>query len=111
MQLRGLGGALARVPADATAFAHRDRALFVAIVNVWMDPAEDAAMHRAWVTNLWDAVWPAASGTYVNFLDDDGEERIHEAYPDATFRRLADVKRRYDPDNLFRLNQNIPPMP
>jgi len=111
VQLRGLGGEMARVPADATAFAHRDRALFVAIVNVWMDPAEDAAMHRAWVTRLWDAIRPAASGTYVNFLDDDGEERIHEAYPDATFRRLAEVKRTYDPDNVFRLNQNIPPMP
>jgi FAD/FMN-containing dehydrogenase len=52
---------------------------------------------------------PAASGAYVNFLEAEGEERIREAYPEATYARLATVKRRYDPDNLFRLNQNIRP--
>ena len=60
-------------------------------------------------TAYYEALRPRATGVYSNFLEAEGEDRIHEAYPEATYRRLADIKRRYDPSNLFRLNQNIAP--
>jgi FAD/FMN-containing dehydrogenase len=110
VQLRGLGGAMARVGRDETAFAHRDKRYFVAIIGVWLDAAEDATPHRAWVQALWQQIRHEGSGVYVNFLEEDeGKERILDAYPAATFARLADIKRRYDPTNLFKFNQNIPP--
>jgi FAD/FMN-containing dehydrogenase len=109
VQLRGLGGAYGRVPADATAFAHRQRRYFVAVIAIWLDPAEDPAPHRAWTAALWEAIRHEGNGVYVNFLEDEGAARIREAYPGGTWERLAEVKRRYDPDNLFRFNQNVPP--
>ena len=109
VQFRGLGGAMARVPDDATAFAHRQRRYFVAILGVWLDPAEDGAPHEAWTAKLWEEMRHEGSGVYVNFLEQEGPERIHEAYPPATFNRLAEIKRRYDPTNLFHFNQNVPP--
>jgi len=109
IHLRGLGGAYARVPNDATAFAHRDRRFFVSVINVWLDASEDAATHEAWTTALWDELRPEGSGVYVNFLENEGVDRVREAYPGATWDRLAAIKHRYDPDNLFRYNQNIPP--
>jgi FAD/FMN-containing dehydrogenase len=109
IQYRGLGGAMARVGADATAFAHRERRYFVAIIGIWLDAAEDAAVHQAWTKALWRAIRPEGCGVYVNFLEEEGEARIREAYPAATFARLAAIKRRYDPGNLFRFNQNVPP--
>jgi hypothetical protein len=109
IQFRGLGGAMARVETDATAFAHRDQAYFVAIIGLWLDAAEDAAVHRGWTESLWQAVRPEGSGVYVNFLENEGAARVHEAYPPATYARLQEIKRRYDPENLFRFNQNIPP--
>jgi FAD/FMN-containing dehydrogenase len=66
-------------------------------------------MHRAWADDLLAALRPRASGVYSNFLDDEGPARVREAYPGLTYHRLADVKRRYDPTNLFRSNQNIVP--
>ena len=66
-------------------------------------------MHEAWVTDFAAALRQGDAGAYVNFLGDEGEARIREAYPGATWDRLAAIKRRYDPTNLFRLNQNIPP--
>ncbi len=109
VQFRGLGGALARVGADATAFAHRDRRYFVAIIAIWLDAAEDAAVHGAWTESLWQVMRPEGSGVYVNFLENEGAERVRDAYPPATYARLAAIKRQYDPGNLFRFNQNIPP--
>ena len=109
VQFRGLGGAMARVGADATAFAHRDRRYFVVIIGVWLDAAEDAAAHGAWTASLWQAIRREGAGVYVNFLEDEGADRVREAYPPATYARLADIKRRYDPGNLFRFNQNVPP--
>ncbi|HSK26946.1 MAG TPA: FAD-binding oxidoreductase [Jiangellales bacterium] len=106
-QLRVLGGAMARVPADATAFAHRDRRLMVNVAALYEDPAERPA-HEAWVRAL-SAELADGPGAYVNFLGDDGAARIHEAYPGDTWDRLVAVKRRYDPGNLFRLNHNVPP--
>ena len=111
IQFRGLGGAMARVGSDATAFAHRQRRYFVAIIGIWLDAAEDAAVHQAWTAALWQTIRPEGSGVYVNFLEEEGEARIRDAYPPATFARLAEVKRRYDPGNLFRFNQNVPPRP
>ena len=109
VHLRGLGGAFGRVPTDATAFAHRDRRYFVAVIAVWLDASEDPAPHERWTTALWEKVRHEGHGAYVNFLEAEGADRVRDAYPTRTFERLAAVKRRYDPDNLFRLNQNIPP--
>lgn len=109
LQLRALGGAMARIGGEATAFAHRDARYLVAMLAAWMDPAEDPAPHRAWVEALYEAIRPEGSGVYVNFLGNEGAARIKEAYPAATYARLAEIKRRYDPGNLFRFNQNILP--
>ena len=108
VQLRILGGAMARVPADATAFAHRDAPVMVVLLTLFEDVAE-TAVHAAWTQAFYEELAPRSTGVYVNFLEDEGEQRIREAYPAATYRRLAEVKRRYDPENLFRLNQNIVP--
>jgi FAD/FMN-containing dehydrogenase len=108
VQIRALGGAMARVPADATAFAHRDAPIMVIIVNLYEDPATEP-IHAAWTVALFDALAPNASGVYANFLEVEGEARILSAYPGGAYERLAEVKRRYDPSNLFQLNQNIRP--
>ncbi|MBE7554772.1 MAG: FAD-binding oxidoreductase [Anaerolineales bacterium] len=107
-QLRVLGGAVARVPADATAFAHRQRRMMANVAALYERP-DEAAQHEAWVTNFAAALRQGASGAYVGFLGNDGQARIREAYPSSTWDRLVAIKRRYDPTNLFRLNQNIPP--
>ena len=107
-QLRVLGGAMARVPADATAFAHRQSRIMANLAALRHDGADKAA-HEAWVGEFAAAIQQGEPRAYVNFLADEGEDRVHQAYPAGTWERLAQVKRRYDPDNLFRLNQNIPP--
>jgi FAD/FMN-containing dehydrogenase len=107
-QIRILGEAMARVDADATAFAHRDANVMVTIITPYEDIAE-APINAAWTHAFFEALRPRAIGVYSNFLEDEGEDRIREAYPEATYRRLAEVKRHYDPTNLFRLNQNIRP--
>ena len=108
-QLRVLGGALARVPADATAFAHRNSKIMVNIAALYEKP-EEKATHEAWVADFASALRQSDKGAYVNFLAEEGEERIRAAYPGSTWDRLAVVKARYDPMNLFRLNQNIQPV-
>jgi FAD/FMN-containing dehydrogenase len=70
---------------------------------------DEAAAHEAWVTSFAAALREGQAGAYVGFLGDEGEARIREAYPGHTWDRLAAIKARYDPTNLFRLNQNIPP--
>jgi FAD/FMN-containing dehydrogenase len=107
-QIRILGGAMARVPADATAFAHRDATVMIAMLTVFQDPSE-APLHEAWTQAYFEALAPKGIGVYSNFLADEGDARIREAYPAETYARLADVKRRYDPTNFFRKNQNIRP--
>jgi FAD/FMN-containing dehydrogenase len=109
-EVRVLGGAMARVPADATAFAHRDARILFALITSFEDPAE-AAIHEAWTQDYFADVAPKGTGVYSNFLAAEGEARIREAYPAATYERLAEVKRAYDPNNLFKLNQNIAPAP
>ncbi len=108
VQLRALGGAMARVPNDATAYAHRDSEVMVNVAAFY-EGDHDKADKLAWVHELMAAIKQSDDGAYVNFVGDEGEGRIHAAYPGATYQRLAGIKRRYDPDNLFRLNQNIPP--
>ena len=108
VQLRVLGGAMARVPQDATAFAHRDRKIMAIAVN-FFEGAEDYPTRAKWTKDTVAALDQGVSGVYVNFLRDEGTDRIHEAYPSPTFERLARIKAQYDPDNVFRLNQNIPP--
>jgi FAD binding domain/Berberine and berberine like len=107
-QLRVLGGAMARVPAEATAFAHRASRLMVFLAAIYERP-EDAAEHRAWVDRFAAALRDGDARAYVNFLGDESEARIRQAYPGSTWERLAAIKGRYDPTNLFHLNQNIPP--
>jgi FAD/FMN-containing dehydrogenase len=106
-QLRVLGGAMARVPAEATAFAHRDSRIMANVAALYQHP-DERPEHEAWVAGL-SAELSQGDGAYVGFLGDEGEERVRAAYPGATWERLAAIKARYDPDNLFRLNQNIPP--
>jgi FAD/FMN-containing dehydrogenase len=107
-QLRVLGGAMSRVPADATAFAHRASRIMVNLAALYNKPEEKPA-HEAWVADFARALEQGDRGAYVNFLGDEGEARIRAAYPGSTWDRLAAVKARYDPENLFRLNQNIAP--
>jgi hypothetical protein len=107
-QLRVLGGAMARVPADATAFAHRASKIMVNVASFYEGP-EDRVVRQSWVDDLAAALRQRDNGAYVNFLVDEGEARVREAYPDRTWDRLAAIKAGYDPTNLFHLNQNIPP--
>jgi FAD/FMN-containing dehydrogenase len=109
VQLRVLGGASARVPNDATAYAHRDSEIMVNIAAFYDGSEADRERKLEWATELMGAMHQTDDGVYVNFLADEGEARIRAAYPGATYERLAEIKRRYDPDNLFRLNQNIAP--
>jgi FAD/FMN-containing dehydrogenase len=108
VQLRVLGGAIARVPNDATAFAHRQSRI-MANIAVFYDGPEDRAVREAWAAELAAALRQGDAGAYVNFLGDEGQSRVRAAYPGPTWDRLAAIKAQYDPGNLFRLNQNIPP--
>ncbi len=108
-QLRVLGGAMARVPADATAFAHRASRILAVVAALHDGTPEDRAHRQAWVDELVATLRQDDHGAYVNFLADEGEARVREAFPGETWKRLAAVKRRYDPTNVFRLNQNVPP--
>ena len=105
-QLRVLGGQMARVPADATAFAHRDKRILAVLVNFYDGTPEDRARRQAWVDEFAGAMDQGVGGAYVNFLTTEGPRT---AYPGATWDRLVAIKQRYDPTNLFRLNQNVPP--
>jgi FAD/FMN-containing dehydrogenase len=113
VQLRVLGGAMSGVPADSTAFGHRDKPYMVTIINSWRDTSSGVDVvekHRAWTEAAWHMLQPHATGAYVNFLGDEGDEAVREAYPPDTYERLAAIKQRYDPTNLFKGNRNIPPI-
>jgi len=103
-----VGGAMARVAPNATAWSNRNAHFIMNAHTRWRDKAEDAAC-VAWARQLFEATAPFASGSvYVNFMPEDENDRVANAYG-ANYRRLAEVKRRYDPQNLFRMNQNIRP--
>jgi FAD/FMN-containing dehydrogenase len=103
-----LGGAVGRVADEATAYGHRQAGWDYNAYAMWTEPRE-ADRHIAWVRDFAEAMQPWAIGAYVNEMVDEGEERVRAAYPPETYRRLAALKRKYDPTNLFRLNQNIKP--
>jgi FAD/FMN-containing dehydrogenase len=107
-QIRVLGGAMARVPVDATAYAHRKRRIMVNVAALY-ERREEADVHEDWADLLAAALRQGDAGVYVNFLGDEGAARVREAYPGSTWERLAAIKRRYDPSNFFRLNHNVPP--
>jgi FAD/FMN-containing dehydrogenase len=107
-QFRVLGGAMARVPADATAFAHRTSRIMVNVAALF-ENVDDRPKFEGWVQEFAEEIQQDDLGAYVNFLEDEGPERVRAAYPGGTWDRLREIKRRYDPTNLFRLNQNIPP--
>jgi FAD/FMN-containing dehydrogenase len=106
VQVRVLGGAMARVPDDATAFAHRGRRVMLNVAAMYQRP-EEAATHEAWASDTAAALRSGEDGAYVGFMGDEGEARVREAYPGSTWDRLTEIKRRYDPTNVFRLNQNV----
>jgi FAD/FMN-containing dehydrogenase len=107
VQLRVLGGALAQVANDATAFAHRDRGLFINVAAMYVDG--DHAGNQAWADGLANALGKNGAGGYVGFMGEEDEATLRAAYPGGTWERLRELKRRYDPENLFHLNHNIPP--
>ena len=105
-----LGGALSRVAETDTAYGQRDVAYNVNINAVWTAEDGDGERHIAWARDFFDALEPRARGrVYVNFLGDEGPERVRAAYGAEKYDRLVELKRTYDPTNLFRLNQNIEP--
>ena len=108
-----INGAVTRVAEDATAFNHRQAPYNLLIVGIWPEPSGTDA-HIQWVRSTWDAIQRFSSGgVYVNYLgqtEDEGAERIQEAYGVTKYERLLELKKRYDPTNLFRLNQNINPL-
>jgi FAD/FMN-containing dehydrogenase len=107
-QFRILGGAMARVSNDATAFAHRSSRIMVSVAAFYTGP-EDRPGREQWVLDFASALEQGDRGVYVNFMGDESTERVRAAYPGSTWTRLAAIKARYDPCNVFRLNQNIPP--
>ncbi len=108
MHLYPVDGACHRVAPDATAFGHRDANFNMVIVSAWEDPADDEA-NRQWVRDYSDAITPHSEpGGYINFMGVDDDDRVPANYG-GNYDRLLDVKRKYDPGNLFRMNQNIQP--
>jgi FAD/FMN-containing dehydrogenase len=107
-----LGGAVRRIDADATAFNHRDAEYSFLCIGSCA-PGEDADKCVRWAREFWQAMQPyASSAMYVNYLGqeaDEGADRIKAAYGPQKYQRLAALKKKYDPTNLFRLNQNIEP--
>jgi FAD/FMN-containing dehydrogenase len=111
MALEQLGGAVSRMDAEETAFAHRERPYCFLCLGMCADSAEVEACVR-WARRFWEAMQPFAAGVYVNYLGteaDEGAERVRAAYGSAKYQRLAALKARHDPSNLFRVNQNIRP--
>ena len=108
IHLHHVGGAVARVPADATAYGERAAPYLVNIIARWADAATDTAQID-WARGLYSAIEPATTGgSYVNFMSV-GDDRIEATYGAAKFERLSRLKDAWDPENLFHLNQNIRP--
>ncbi|HJP65451.1 MAG TPA: BBE domain-containing protein, partial [Actinomycetota bacterium] len=104
-----MGGEVGRFGPDESAFGVGRSARFAVNVNAVAQPDEDFDASVQWCRDAFDALEPHASGTYTNFLDQGEQDRVAAAYGPATFDRLRALKARYDPDNFFRMNQNIPP--
>ena len=108
VQLRVFGGAMARVPDDATAFGWRDRPALLWLITPDKDLAR-AAANEAWTAAFRAELRADGPATYVNFMGDEGADAVRNAYPASSYARLRELKRRYDPDNVFRANHNIRP--
>ena len=106
--LAQMGGAPSRVPADATAYAFRSPRFTMNVHTRWADASDDSKCFN-WARDIWEATKPFARGVYVNFISDEGEDRVRDAYPKDTWDRLVKLKTKYDPTNFFRMNQNIRP--
>jgi len=106
-----MGGAISDVDEDDTALGRRDVAWCYHALAMWMEPDQETAdAHMAWARGLADDIRPhTTTGVYLNFTSDEGEDRVRSSYGPEKYDRLVALKDRYDPDNLFRLNQNIPP--
>jgi hypothetical protein len=108
MHLYPVNGAAQRVGKNDTAYSFRDALFAEVIVGVDPDPA-NAEKISSWCRNYWDALHPfSAGGAYVNFMMDEGQERVQATYRD-NYQRLVEIKSKYDPNNFFRVNQNIRP--
>jgi FAD/FMN-containing dehydrogenase len=102
-------GAVNRVGQDATAFSHRSARYNLTALSTWTDPSE-SERHSEWTREFSEAVQPLSTGgVYVNYMGQEGEERVKAAYAPATYEKLVALKNRYDPGNFFCLNQNIKP--
>ena len=109
MHLQHLGGQVRRVGEDEMAFSHRDALCVLNIVTKWKDPRE-SEKHIKWTRDFEAAMRPySTGGVYVNFLGEEGEDRVKAAYGPEKYARLVALKNKYDPTNFFRLNQNIKP--
>ena len=109
LHVHHMGGAAARMARDSAAFPHRDAPYVVNLISRWADPAEDDAQ-IAWGRDVYASLDDhTTGGAYINFLSDEGPDRIRAAYGEEGYARLQALKRRYDPDNLFHRNQNIRP--
>ena len=108
MHLYPVNGAAQRVGKNDTAYSFREALFAEVIVGVDPDPANNEKI-TAWCKSYWDALHPySAGGAYVNFMMDEGQDRVQATYRD-NYQRLADIKKKYDPKNFFRVNQNIRP--
>jgi berberine-like enzyme len=107
-QIRVLGGAMARVQPEATAFSQRDAQVLIAAMSMF-DIGADAGPSDAWTAAFFAAFLNRMTGVYANFLGAEGDERVRSAYPNGAYESLAAIKRRVDPGNVFRLNQNVRP--
>jgi FAD/FMN-containing dehydrogenase len=108
MHLYPIDGAAHRVPRNDTAFSYREANWSMVIAGVDSNPANKERI-TAWAKEYWEALHPfSAGGAYVNFMMEEGQSRVEATYRD-NYKRLSEVKRKYDPQNLFRVNQNIPP--
>jgi hypothetical protein len=99
---------MARVAPGATAFSQRDANVLVAAMAMF-EVGADAGPADAWTARFFETFVPKMTGVYANFLGDEGPDRVRAAYPHGAYETLASIKRRHDPANLFRLNQNVPP--
>lgn len=108
-QLRALGGAVSRVPADATAYGHRNSKIMANLAVLYQN-IDDKPTHEKWVDEFQNAITQSDKGAYVNFINTVGENELNAAYSSTTLGKLRQVKAKYDPTNLFRMNQNIAPL-
>jgi FAD/FMN-containing dehydrogenase len=109
IHLHHFGGAVARVAEGETAFAHRSAPYLLNVLARWSDPVHSQT-NIDWARNLYRSMTPfGTGGAYVNFLGEEGDDRVRAAYGRDTYERLVQLKNTYDPSNVFRINQNIPP--